>query len=110
MFARRHEQELAEIKALTYELRHRLDEILEELRRIEEKTESRAQPPDWGAPAEHESDRTPTSGGAGAKPGKAKRRGEAGQAKKVRRGEKARRREGKGRQGASAPSVADDEE
>jgi hypothetical protein len=111
MFARRHERELAEIKALTYELRQRLEEILEELRRIEEKTEGRAQPPDWSAPAEQEADRTPTSDGTGAKPGSGKVR-EAGKARgaKVRSGAKARRREAKRRQGAAAPSVGTDEE
>jgi hypothetical protein len=36
MFTRRHEQELAEIKALTYELGPRFQEVLEQLERIRE--------------------------------------------------------------------------
>jgi TolA-binding protein len=36
MFTKRHENELAEIKALTHELSHRFQEILAQLERIEE--------------------------------------------------------------------------
>jgi len=36
MFTKRHEQELSEIKALTYELRVRFEEIVRELGRIQE--------------------------------------------------------------------------
>jgi hypothetical protein len=39
MFTRRHEQELAEIKALTHELGQRFQEILEQLERIRENQE-----------------------------------------------------------------------
>ncbi len=39
MFTKRHEEQLAEIKALTYELRERFDDVLEELERIKKAQE-----------------------------------------------------------------------
>ena len=44
MFTKRHEEQLAEIKALTYELGQRFDEILEELERIKKAQENSSKP------------------------------------------------------------------
>jgi hypothetical protein len=81
MFTKRHEQELAEIRALTYELGQRCNEILKELERIKD-AQARLAARDRRV--------TPSDGGRGgrgqAKPVDGAKRGPKGKAAKKPRG------------------------
>jgi hypothetical protein len=86
MFTKRHEQELSEIKALTYELGKQFEEIVEQLGRIQvaqERLAAQGQPgpaastpdADSGADASPEEIRTVRAGGKPGKPRSKVKRG-----------------------------------